>query len=182
MRDPAVGSVAALRKAAVVGVAQILLVCAVGAKLLYDRATLPRGWVATAGLDPDLPIRGRYVRLNAIFDLVPSSEAEPAEDGAVEFPAVALEVNPDTGMLQAVPTTARPRAAMLRPVVTPAGDAAWSLVEPLVFFLPDLAEDPSRLQADEVLWVEASVTRDNRLRPIRLGLYREGVLRPLPLD
>lgn len=182
MRDPVADSVSVLRKAAAVGVAQILLVCAVGAKLLYDRATLPRGWVATVGLDPDLPIRGRYVRLNAIVDLVPSSEAEPVENGAVEFATVEFEVNPDTAMVQAVPTTAHARAATLRPVVTPAGEAAWSLVEPVVFFLPDLAEDPSRLQAGEALWVEASVTRDNRLRPIRLGVYREGVLTPLPLD
>src|SRR2546426_5931075 len=34
-----------------------------GAKLLIDRARLPRAWVHVVPFDPDLPLRGRYVRL-----------------------------------------------------------------------------------------------------------------------
>src|SRR3989442_7051435 len=34
-----------------------------GAKLLIDRARLPRAWVHVVPFDPELPLRGRYVRL-----------------------------------------------------------------------------------------------------------------------
>ncbi len=41
----------------------LLIVSSLGGKLLYDRATRPRVWVKTRPYDPNLPIRGRYVRL-----------------------------------------------------------------------------------------------------------------------
>ena len=53
-----------LQKGLAVAVIQILIVLSVGGKLLYDRATRPRVWVRTASIDPDLPIRGRYLTLN----------------------------------------------------------------------------------------------------------------------
>ena len=39
------------------------IVAALGGKLILDRALRPRAWVKAAPVDPDLPIRGRYVRL-----------------------------------------------------------------------------------------------------------------------
>ena len=36
----------------------ILIVCSLGAKLLYDRGHRPRVWIKVAPVDPDLPIRG----------------------------------------------------------------------------------------------------------------------------
>ncbi len=44
------------------------LVLGLGAKLLIDRSTLPREWVETRPVDPDLPIRGRYVQLRLMMD------------------------------------------------------------------------------------------------------------------
>lgn len=41
----------------------LALVGALGGKLLLDRARYPRMWVKTLPVDPDLPIRGRYVQL-----------------------------------------------------------------------------------------------------------------------
>ena len=41
----------------------LAIVAALGGKLLLDRALRPRIWVRAAPVDPDLPIRGRYVRL-----------------------------------------------------------------------------------------------------------------------
>ena len=42
---------------------QVLIVSSLCAKLLYDRATRPHIWVKVAPVDPDLPIRGRYLAL-----------------------------------------------------------------------------------------------------------------------
>ena len=39
------------------------MVAALGGKLLLDRATRPRLWLKAGPVDPDLPIRGRYLRL-----------------------------------------------------------------------------------------------------------------------
>ena len=47
----------------VVALLHAAIVASLGAKLLYDRATRPRQWVHVLPVDPDLPIRGRYVRL-----------------------------------------------------------------------------------------------------------------------
>jgi len=52
-----------MRKGLWVAVLQLVLVASLGAKFTYDRATRPRVWVRTAPVDPNLPIRGRYVRL-----------------------------------------------------------------------------------------------------------------------
>src|SRR2546422_211033 len=42
----------------------LALLTSVGAKLLIDRATLPRVWVQTPPFDPNLMIRGRYLSLS----------------------------------------------------------------------------------------------------------------------
>lgn len=52
----------------VLALAQVLVVSALGAKLFVDRARYPRVWVETTPVDPDLPIRGRYVRLGIVPD------------------------------------------------------------------------------------------------------------------
>ncbi len=52
-----------LTKGVAVALLHILIVTSLGGKLLYDRAHRPRVWVRTGSVDPDLPIRGRYVTL-----------------------------------------------------------------------------------------------------------------------
>ncbi len=52
-----------LYKGLLVALLHLLIVSSLGGKLLYDRATRPRVWVKTRPYDPNLPIRGRYVRL-----------------------------------------------------------------------------------------------------------------------
>ena len=51
-----------LRGLIVAGV-HLAMVLSVGGKLLYDRSRLPREWHRVVPYDPNLPIRGRYVRL-----------------------------------------------------------------------------------------------------------------------
>ena len=52
-----------MRKGLIVAAIHLALVSSLGAKLLIDRATRPRVWARTAPVDPNLPIRGRYVQL-----------------------------------------------------------------------------------------------------------------------
>ena len=51
------------RKGLIVTAVHLAIVGSLGAKLLFDRATRPRQWVHVRPVDPDLPIRGRYVQL-----------------------------------------------------------------------------------------------------------------------
>lgn len=52
-----------LARGLLVGALHLAIVASLGAKLLYDRATRPRTWVHVLPVDPDSPLRGRYVRL-----------------------------------------------------------------------------------------------------------------------
>jgi hypothetical protein len=61
-----------------------------------------------------------------------------------------------------------------------AGEVA-ALQEPVLFFIPENAPDPSRLNPGEELWVEVTVPKRGPPRPIRLGLKKGGVLTPLDL-
>ena len=45
---------------------QGLIVFSLAAKYQVDREKLPREWMKTAPFDPNLPIRGRYVRLQLV--------------------------------------------------------------------------------------------------------------------
>ncbi|MGA0100019.1 MAG: hypothetical protein ACO3LH_11010 [Steroidobacteraceae bacterium] len=145
---------------------QLLLALAVAGTLLYERNTLPRVWAETTGFDPLLPIRGRYVELNLVVDLVPGeapSEAEPAA-----WRQGRLDVRGDRLVATLLPEGEYSSdTVMLMPVATPAGPR-WAMVEPVAFFLPEEAEDPTRLDAGEVLWAEVSVPERGSPRPIRL--------------
>lgn len=161
-----------LVKGLVVAALHVALVASVGAKLLLDRATQPRTWVRTAPHDPDLPIRGRYVRLR--LEAVPGQGfVAPLSHDA----PVALTV--DDGKLVAV--LAENGAVSAR--ISLRGEERIALIaEPVAYFIPEHVPDPSVRTSDEELWVEVTVPRAGPPRPIRLGVKRAGTLTPLDLD
>jgi uncharacterized membrane-anchored protein len=179
-----------VHKALLLGVVQLALVASLGGKFLADRASRPRFWLKTAPVDPDLPIRGRYVSLR------------------VEVPAPGLGATSEKEEEQrmSVPRPAAPRlrdrAEMVHLKAGPQGltavfgegesqEGIWGRValdntvvilqEPLAYFIPEHVDDPSRLAANEELWVEVTLPKKGPLRPIRLGVKRGGVLTPLQL-
>jgi len=92
-------------RALLVALVQAAIVLAVGGKLLYDRATLPRAWVATAGVDPYLPIRGRYASLRLV--VTPSNP-------------------PDSDWVEERRERVRPEAREPGPPPAPPGEAAFA--------------------------------------------------------
>lgn len=161
-----------------VGALQLLLIGSVGAKFLYDRWHYPRVWAETAPYDPDLPIRGRYVRIAVLVDAeraaatdVPSARAQ----GPGMFRG-RLEVA-DGRLLAIEDEDGRHWVSNAR-----CGEAqCWRLAEALAYFIPDRVEDPSRRPAGEALWVEVTVPPEGPPRPIRLGVRKDGALTPLEL-
>ena len=157
----------------VIALVQLALVSAVGGKLLYDRNTLPAVWAPTTGVDPILPIRGRYVALNLVVE--PDPDTLPAD--LVEGQPAAAILSVDDGVLRASFLAEAVPGGIERPGVlvsrrdSPDGPR-WALLEPILFFLPESAPDPSRLQPGDVLWAEVTVPQRGPPRPIRLEVRR----------
>jgi hypothetical protein len=141
------------------------LVLTVAAKYAWDRDRLPRAWANATPVDPSLPIRGRYVTMQ--LRVVPDSSA--AESSTVRL-------NAENGRLIAHPD---PKGTQ---IVWRRQPDLWVLTEPVAFFIPEHASDPSVRAPGEELWVEVSVPRNGPPRPIRLGVKKDGVLTPLPLN
>ena len=142
----------------------LLMVLSVAGKYLIDRNTLPRVWVRVVPFDPQLPIRGRYVRLGV---------AVQWRAGPVGEPYVRLAV--ENGELVAVPSKNDTGVS-----VSAGANGQFRLSEALAYFIPDNVPDPSIRQPGEELWAEVSVPRRGPPRPLRLGVKRDGVLTPLP--
>jgi uncharacterized membrane-anchored protein len=146
-----------------VAAVQCLIVLSLAGKYSYDRERLPRVWVKTAPYDPNLPIRGRYVRLRVEVD-------GPELQGTFEMVRLGIR----DGRLTAVPSAPDPGV-----YVTRFPNGPWFLNDPVAYFIPEHADDPSRRPAGEELWVEVSVPPKGPPRPLRLGVRRNGVLTPL---
>ncbi|HEY1340465.1 MAG TPA: hypothetical protein VGF59_23295 [Bryobacteraceae bacterium] len=143
---------------------QCVLVLSVAGKYELDRERLPRVWVRTAPVDPNLPIRGRYVSMRIEVAGAP---------GLMDWGAVKLAVV--DGRL-----TASPDPNNSGPVrVMHWRNGSWVLTDPVAFFIPEQVPDPSIRPQGEELWVEVSVPKKGPPRPLRLGVKRNGVLTPL---
>lgn len=153
----------------IVAIAQVALMSAVGARLLYDRVTLPRAWVETAGVDPDLPIRGRYVALNLLFPAAAESAAVRVPEGNTAVGRVEVRDGAAVAVLRGRADAEEPRDGDVYFVErTTPGGLRWMLTDPVAFFLPEQAPDPTRDVRPGELWLEASFPARSAPRPIRL--------------
>ena len=160
----------ATRLGLLLALAHLLIVVGVYARYVTDRQTLPRVWARAAPVDPNLPIRGRYVRLRI--------EAAIAADFITSnVRAFSLSAT-DDGQLVAMPDdTGVPATVAVRDGV----DVA-RLDEPMAFFIPEHAADPSQRPPGEELWVEVSIPGRGAPRPIQLGVRTNGgAVRPLTI-
>ena len=152
-----------MRRGLIVAAAHMVLVLTVAGKLLYDRSTLPRGWVQIEPYDPELPVRGRYVRLKVNAPVRGATRprghvAFTVEDGHV------IAVATDRG----IPAEIRNERAI--PYF------------PIAYFIPEHVPDPSAHPAGDELWAEVTIPKRGLPRPIRLGVRRNGKLIPLDLE
>ena len=167
---------------------QVTLVASLALKYAVDRRTMPHVWVRSAPYDPDLPIRGRYVRLR-IETAVDPALLPRTEDGAVQnrfgFAASPARFVVDNDRLLVRGEKDGETIWITQWELTPTaeGEVGHSfLQEPVAYFIPEHVEDPSRQPAGSELWVEVTVPRRGPPRPIRLGVKSGGVLTPLDLD
>lgn len=146
-----------------------MIVLSVAGKYAWDRAHLPRVWVNVTPVDPNLPVRGRYLSLQIHVNML---------QDAADWTWATLSVV--DGKLLAT------RSERIRQVGVYRRGSSWVLSQPVAFFLPEHATDPTptgtALADGDKLWAEVSVPREGPPRPMRLGVKNNGVLRPLSLQ
>ena len=147
---------------------QLLIVASIGGKLLVDRERYPRVWVETAGVDPSLPVRGRYIALRLLA--TPGFSKPPTVDSLAP-----VRLSVERGRLVLRDGTGLQYAQRIR---TRRG-RQWALLEPVAFFIPEHAVDPTRGPDANNLWLEVTVPPAGPPRPIRLGVRRGEQIRPL---
>jgi hypothetical protein len=163
----------ALASGLAVAAVQVLLIGSVGGKFLVDRARYPRVWAATAPFDPNMPIRGRYARLSAVVQVDFGTASRL--NGAMDRVHLAVRDNE----LVAVPDAL---GHMWIRQGSCGERRCWMLTEPLAYFIPEHASDPSRLPAGEELWVEVSIPPTGPPRPVRLGVKSAGAFSVIQSD
>jgi uncharacterized membrane-anchored protein len=154
----------------VVAALHLAIVGSLGGKLLADRTMRPRVWARTAPVDPNLPIRGRYVRLRI----------EAAATGMPAGGAQRVLLSKDGDRLVATPASGSD--GLYARTIARDGEQVAVVDQSLAYFIPEHVPDPSRRQAGEELWVEVTLPRQGAPRPIRLGVKRAGQLTPLQLE
>ncbi|PYS93865.1 MAG: hypothetical protein DMF50_13115 [Acidobacteria bacterium] len=159
-------------KGLVVAALHIGIVCTLGAKLLADRATLPRVWAEVAPYDPDLPIRGRYVSLQVKVE--PRGFTERPGPAAPGYGYGHLSVEGD----HLIATRADPDEGHPLQLRMENERLVATLSTPVAYFIPEHATDPSRRAG---LMVEVTLPRKGPPRPIRLGVKEGETIRPLDL-
>jgi hypothetical protein len=153
-----------MKRGLIVAAVHVFMVLTLAGKFAWDRHTLPRVWARAEPVDPNLPVRGRYVSLRLMIDApdgVRNNEAIPVRLQAVNGRLVARRTNDESNV----------RIRWF--------NGHWSIREPVAFFLPEHAADPSVLRSGEELWVEASVPRLGPPRPVRLAVKKDGVMTPI---
>lgn len=179
------------KKGIIVALVQMAIVASMGGKMLYDRTTRPRVWARTAPFDPNLPIRGRYVSLQ--LEVYAPDIPEPAKNPAGFFdmqriPVILVKEN-DRLVAKRDPQAAREDAyrgdldTISMRTFGP-GEGRAVLTRPVLFFIPEHIEDPSRRAGGlEELWVEVTLPKKGPPRPIRLAVKKQdGTFTPLQIN
>jgi|HubBroStandDraft_2_1064218.scaffolds.fasta_scaffold07732_5 hypothetical protein len=174
-----------LQKGLLFAVIQVLLVSSLGAKLLWDRGTSPRGWAATRGYDPDLPIRGRYINISLVV-----KADRVFQNPQMQSPG-ATPIRPYAG--QNVYLTVENDRIVANPadhytglsVSTPQwkdNEVLATLSPPVVYFLPEHAIDPMRGRPAGTLYLEVTLPSKGPPRPIRFGTQVGSEIVPLATE
>lgn len=157
-----------LRIALTLGV-QLALLGSVAAKYQFDRSNDPHVLIKVVPVDPDSPIKGRYLTLRV--------EAPAASSRTGAHIPVEVSLSAYQGRLE---VTESPGSGQYAAIETCATGSCWVLRQPLEFYVPEHASSPGH---NVRLWVEATLPRKGPPRPV--GLMRddgEGHYTPLELN
>ncbi|HUN86620.1 MAG TPA: hypothetical protein VMU48_19730 [Terracidiphilus sp.] len=180
-------------------VIQLILVTAVAAKYLYQRAACPRVWTRTVAYDPEMVMRGRYLSTQLIVDgcasTLPSGENAiyPRDVNGVPHGSKYAIVAPQAVHFQARLAVKDNKLVAIRLADSEEDSkgvsvGAWPgnscenmrLDEPVDFYIPEHAADPTARRFGEELWMEVTIPPKGPPRPLQLALKEaDGAWKPL---
>jgi len=165
-----------IRKGLIVALLHIFIVLSLGGKFLYDRTHRPRVWVKTGTIDPDLPIRGRYLTLSLEVHAPELAKLRTAPNYNWQSVVLAAE----NGQLVAHPVDTPSGMYIGAGAKTPqpAQDDLYFLSPQVDFFIPEHAETPHPTR-DEEVWAEVTIPKKGPPRPIQLAIKHGSQLTPL---
>ncbi len=175
---------------------QLTIVSSVAAKYLYQRWTCPHVWVRTVAIDPDLPMRGRYLSLRLTVDgcqsTLPSAKAArfprdingAAIMGPYMLQATAifhadLKVESNRLLAFRIPDDENGTLGQEVSVWPGAACDAMRLDTPVDFYLAEHAQSPFPLKPGQELWIEVTVPPKGPPRPTQIALKGNGAWTPL---
>ncbi len=178
-------------------VIQLGIVSSVAAKYLYQRWRCPRVWTRAAAIDPELPLRDRYLSLQLTVDgcrsTLPSAKL-------ATFPRdVSGAIKPGPYVLRPTPVEFRTNLKVENNKLVAvrvegqedltAGEEVWAapgapcgqmrLEEPVDFYIAERARNPLPLKPGQELWIEVTVPPKGPPRPLQLALKQDGAWKPL---
>jgi hypothetical protein len=176
---------------------QLFVVSSIAGKYLWQRWRCPSVWTRAAAIDPELPMRGRYLSLQLTVDgcqsTLPSAKLAtfPRDvNGAVKPGPYVLRPQPVTfranlkvenNKLVAVRPEGQedPATGQEISVMPSAPCGQMVLADGVDFYIPDTARSPLPLQSGQELWIEVTVPPTGPPRPIQLALKDNGAWKPL---
>jgi hypothetical protein len=179
-------------------VVQLAIVCSVATKYLYQRTTCPRVWTRTVAYDPELVMRGRYLRLQLTVDgcqsTLPSAKQATfgrnvdgsanqmpyaiAPGQPVQFPAK-LAVEGGKLIAVGIPAADIPAKGESVFAIPGASCDGMRLADPVNFYVSEHTRSPLPLPSGAELWIEVTVPPKGPPRPIQLALKQNGAWQPL---
>ena len=169
----------ALRSGIGLAAVQAVLMLSTGVLFWIDREISPRAWVPTAPVDPNLPIRGRYITMTMLVPLRPNDLIESDGELLNTWQTVQLDVEGDRLIAeindQSIRNQFNGRIRQRQDTLV------VNLDHELAFFIPPDVQDPSIQTDGRTFWVEVTLPRFGAPRPIQLGLETNGLIEPLPL-
>ena len=177
-------------------VIQLAIISTITVKYLYQRLTCPRVWTRAVAFDPQLPMRGRYLSLQVMVDgcqsTLPSAKAaafpRDYNGAAVQGPFglraglhFRAHLKVQNNRLIAINAVADETDRAGQQIVAAPGTPCDRMLvdEPVAFYIPENAIDPSRLSPVEELWIEVTVPTAGPPRPVQLASKINGTWKPL---
>lgn len=175
---------------------QLAIVSSIAAKYLYQRWTCPRVWVHAVAIDPETPMRGRYLSLQLTVDgcqsTLPSAKAAQfprdingsAIRGPYQLRASATfhaDLKVQNNRLLAINILDDKNGRLGQAVSVWPGAAcdAMRLNTPVDFYIAEHAQSPLPLKPGQQLWIEVTVPPNGPPRPMQLALKENGGWTPL---
>jgi hypothetical protein len=175
---------------------QLAIVSSVAAKYFYQRATCPRVWTRANAFDPSLVMRGRYLSLRLTVDACGSTlpSAKQAQfprnlDGVAGGTTFSVRSPVQFQATLGVKDNKLVAIRLQDPENTSLGQtvAAWPgascdavlLADPVDFYIPEHATDPTFLKLGQELWIEVTVPSKGPPRPLQLAFKDNGIWKPL---